>query len=120
MDEKAKHHARIERDHYNRRREEPRFNLLRRFKDMKLRCYNPKHPAYRNYGERGIIICQEWLDDPEAFVQWAMENGYEKELQVDRINNEGPYGPDNCRWVTQNQQNKNRRKSYRKKAQRHS
>ena len=85
------------------------FNLRRRFKDMKLRCYDPRHSSYPYYGGRGIIIVQEWLDDPKSFVDWALANGFKKELEIDRIDNDGPYSPDNCHWVSNSQQLKNRR-----------
>lgn len=66
---------------------------------MKARCYNPKSPSYKNYGAKGIRICDEWLTF-ENFHNWAMENGYAEGLQIDRIDNSKGYFPDNCRWVT--------------------
>lgn len=67
---------------------------------MKARCYNPKNPGYKNYGGRGINICDEWLNDPEAFISWALKNGYKPELWIDRVDISDNYSPENCRWLT--------------------
>lgn len=77
---------------------------------MKSRCYNPKNAAYRYYGERGIGICSEWLNDVGSFITWSRANGYTSGLTIDRIDNDLGYAPDNCRWVTWKVQNGNRRK----------
>lgn len=80
---------------------------------MKQRCYNPNNPEYKNYGARGITICEEWIDKEhgaERFVEWSIKNGYKKGLSIDRINNNGNYEPSNCRWTTANIQMFNRRK----------
>lgn len=67
---------------------------------MKRRCYNHNEKKYKNYGARGIAICDEWLNHPEAFVKWGIENGYKKGLEIDRYpNNDGNYEPSNCRWI---------------------
>lgn len=76
---------------------------------IKQRCYNPKCKAYKNYGARGIKMCQEWFDNPILFYEWAMKNGYCKGLEIDRINNDGDYEPNNCRWVSHIENNNNRR-----------
>lgn len=77
---------------------------------IKQRCYNPKCKEYKNYGERGIKVCDEWLKSrPSAFYQWAFENGYKEGLTVDRINNDGNYEPSNCHWTTIKAQCSNRR-----------
>lgn len=77
--------------------------------NMKQRCYNPNHTGYHLYGGRGITVCDEWKNDFQAFYDWAMANGYEDNLQIDRIDNDGNYEPRNCRWVTPIENSNNRR-----------
>lgn len=74
---------------------------------MKNRCYNKENNRYHRYGERGITVCDEWLNNPDTFCEWAIANGYKKGLSIDRINNDGNYEPNNCRWVTPKEQNTN-------------
>lgn len=76
---------------------------------MKRRCLNPNDSDYYNYGGRGIKICDEWLEDVENFIQWSLENGYANTLTIDRIDSNGNYEPDNCRWATYKVQNRNKR-----------
>jgi len=80
--------------------------------DMKDRCINKNDESYRHYGGRGILVCDEWLDNFQAFYDFCMENGWRKGLQIDRIDNDGNYEPDNCRFVTSavNNQNSSRTK----------
>lgn len=67
---------------------------------MKDRCYNKNASNYQNYGERGVYICEEWLSNPKIFIEWGFNNKWEDGLEIDRINNDGPYAPWNCRFVT--------------------
>ena len=64
------------------------------------RCYNPKDRDYRWYGSKGIKIHQEWIDNPKSFEEWAIANGYKDDLTIDRIEENKNYCPDNCRWIT--------------------
>lgn len=75
---------------------------------VKQRCTNPKNKAYKNYGGRGIKLCDEWLEY-EPFEEWAFENGYAEGLQLDRIDNNGSYSPDNCRFVSTLENSHNKR-----------
>ena len=75
--------------------------------EMKKRCYNKNNKRYNNYGGRGIKVCSEWKDSFESFYRWAMENGYEDSLSIDRIDVNGDYCPSNCRWATSVEQTRN-------------
>ena len=89
--------------------DEIRKRILRIRSGMISRCYNPQNLAYKNYGDRGIIVCNEWLNDKEAFYKWALENGYKQNLQIDRKDCNGNYCPENCHFVTSRENNNNRR-----------
>lgn len=86
-----------------------RSRLYRIWKNMKQRCYNPNHNHYKDYGGRNILICDEWKNDFVAFRDWSMENGYADNLSIDRIDNDGNYTPNNCRWVDKKTQQRNRK-----------
>lgn len=76
---------------------------------MKSRCYDKEDKRYDDYGGRGIKICDEWLGNFENFVSWSLENGFSESLQIDRINNNLGYSPENCRWISQKENCRNRR-----------
>lgn len=84
-------------------------DLKHRYFHIKSRCYNPNDKAYHNYGGRGIRMCDEWLNDINSFIEWALSHGYKKELAIDRKENNGDYSPDNCRFITLKENNQNRR-----------
>lgn len=83
-------------------------DLYGMWQSMKARCENPNRPKFKDYGNRGIEVCEEWHDAGE-FAKWAFANGYKKGLQIDRIDNNAGYSPDNCRFVTPKQNSRNRR-----------
>ena len=82
--------------------------LYKIWTNMKDRVFNTKNKRYSDYGGRGITICDDWLD-VQNFYNWAMLNGYSDELSIDRIDNDGGYSPENCRWVDITIQNRNQR-----------
>lgn len=83
-------------------------SLHNRWKAIKQRCFNPNNAGYKNYGGRGVKLCSEWLEF-EAFYKWCIENGYKEEYQIDRIENDGNYEPNNVRFIPVKSNNRNRR-----------
>lgn len=77
--------------------------------DMKQRCYNINNTSYKNYGARGVKICSDWKNNFMCFYTWAINNGYDNALTVDRINCAGDYCPENCRFSTKTIQSRNKR-----------
>lgn len=74
---------------------------------MRNRCSNPRNKSYADYGGRGIVVCDEWMNDFEKFRDWSNEHGYSNGLSIDRMNNSKGYSPKNCRWTTREEQNNN-------------
>jgi len=85
-----------------------RGRLNRIYGNMLRRCYDEKSDNYSRYGGRGITVCEAWRNSFDAFADWAYSNGYSKDLSIDRIDNSKGYSPENCRWVTMQEQQNNK------------
>jgi hypothetical protein len=81
--------------------------LYRVWHAMKSRCMNPNNDGYKWYGGRGIKVCEQWADGFVEFEKWCLENGYKEDLQLDRIDNNGDYSPENCHFVTPSENSRN-------------
>ena len=75
---------------------------------MMSRCFNPNSCRYSRYGGRGITVCEEWRSNFKEFESWALQNGYRDDLTIERIDNDGNYEPNNCKWIPRKDQIKNR------------
>lgn len=86
--------------------------LYRKWQDMKNRCYNSKVERYKDYGGRGITVCDEWKNSFEIYYKWCIENGYKKGLTLDRVDVNGNYNPNNCKYVTPIEQGFNKQNTF--------
>jgi hypothetical protein len=93
------------------RRRIGRARLRSIYRQMRKRCCEPQDKGFGRYGGRGIQICDEWLTSFDMFADWALSSGYHDDLSIDRIDNDGNYEPDNCRWATALQQAQNTAKN---------
>lgn len=83
--------------------------LYTTWQNIKNRCYNPNGQDYKDYGARGIPVCDEWKQNFEKFYLWAISNGWEKGLSIERKDYNLGYSPENCTWIPMSEQSKNRR-----------
>lgn len=94
---------------------ESRTRLYITWLGIKRRCFKENCKDYKNYGARGITICDSWLNDFFNFKDWAYKNGYDDNLTIERKNVDGNYCPENCTWIPMSEQSKNRRNTSKNK-----
>ena len=90
---------------YRLNKDDPVFILKRNYSNIRHRCYNLNDINYKSYGGRGITMCVEWLNSRESFISWSLGAGFNSGLDIYRIDNDGPYSPDNCVWLTPQEHN---------------
>ena len=83
--------------------------MYRKWAAIKNRCLNEKAVDFRHYGGRGITVCEEWINSFESFKEWSIQHGYSDSFDIDRIDNDKGYNPENCRYVTHKDNLNNRR-----------
>jgi len=96
---------------HNKSHGESKTRLYSIWKNMRNRCYNPNHPSFKDYGGRGIQVCDDWMKY-DAFREWAMSNGYAENLTIERIDVDGKYEPSNCKWTPRPDQARNTRRNH--------
>lgn len=85
--------------------------MYQKWTSMKRRCTNPNSVDFKNYGGRGIAVCEEW-NEFEPFMEWSLKNGYDDNLELDRKDNNLGYSPNNCRYVTKRENGSNKRNNH--------
>ncbi len=82
-------------------------SLKKRLYKMLRRCNNPEDKDYKYYGQKGISVCDEWMNNPDSFIKWSLNNGYKTGMTIERINTDKGYSPDNCKYIPMSEQPKN-------------